>query len=181
MRAGCERIAAGAWRQLAAAWPGLAVVRLGGCSTCSEAALKALPHILPCISHADSNSTAGKEGGGGRADAADVATDGPSSWEDVASSDSDSEPDQAASAAAAPSGRLKQLRALMWADVPDAALALVAQRCPRVLVNPPVRRADVASGRLPAELDAAVPLDEPLMALVGPAALQVGACVGCWR
>lgn len=75
------------------------------------------------------------------------------------------------SAASSSSGRLKHLQALIWPDVPTAAIDLVQQRCPRVLINPPLKP-DKLTGELPPrEWYAEEPLDEPLM--------QVGR--GSWR
>jgi hypothetical protein len=75
--------------------------------------------------------------------------------------------------AAAGDCRLKELRVLVWPDVPAEALELVQRRCPRVAVNPSLQR-DVVSGQLPPPaLDPAVALDAAAMDVVGPQALQV--------
>jgi hypothetical protein len=71
---------------------------------------------------------------------------------------------------------LKELRVLVWPDVPPEAVQLVQQRCPRVAINPALLP-DAVSGQLPPpEVDPRVPLDAPAMALVGQQALQVRAC-----
>jgi hypothetical protein len=67
-------------------------------------------------------------------------------------------------------GRLKQLQALIWPDVPSAAVELVQQRCPRVLVNPPMRPDKLTGEMPPREWDPQQALDEPYM--------QVRICVG---
>lgn len=216
---GCGRISAGGWRQLAQAWPNLRVIRLGGSAECSEAALKALPHILPGVqppphraaaaapapAAAPSGTRAAAAAAGavpasGAEAAAGVVAD---SWEDAFASDS--EDDQGAAAvqtgpaqgsihsrspgcsssssegevldarqcsgtpasggsttsSSVGGGRLKQLQALIWPDVPSAAVELVQQRCPRVLVNPQLRP-DKLTGELPPrEWDPLQPLDGP--------------------
>ncbi|KAF8065639.1 hypothetical protein HT031_003240 [Scenedesmus sp. PABB004] len=154
---GFERLLAGGWRRLAAAWPGLEVLRLGGSEVASREALRALPHILPGLPTAPRASAA-----------AGAAAPAPASWEAAFASDSDD--DDATSGGG--DCRLQRLRALVWPDVSAEAAALVRSRCPKVAINPPMRR-DAAGALPPAELDARVALDEPAMQLVfAPAALQ---------
>jgi len=189
MPAGCERISAGGWRQLAQLLPQLQVVRLGGTSVCSEEALKALPHILPGVPPPPHKAAAAASSNAPAAPAAD-------SWEDAfASSDSEAEQDDLSAVPAAAtgnrrrsssgssneqhpggssnssSGRLRHLQALIWPDVPSAAVELVQQRCPRVLINPALEP-DKFTGELPPREWHPEALDEPFMALVTPAALE---------
>lgn len=70
------------------------------------------------------------------------------------------------------SGRLKHLQALIWPDVPSAAVELVQQRCPRVLINPELKPHKLTGELPPRAWDAAVPLDEPCMQMVTAAALE---------
>lgn len=71
------------------------------------------------------------------------------------------------------SSRLQLLRVLVWPDVPDEAVQLVQQQCPRILINPAMVP-DPATGHLPpAQVDPGVPLDAPWMQLAGPHALRV--------
>jgi hypothetical protein len=72
------------------------------------------------------------------------------------------------------SSRLKHLRVLVWPDVPAAAVELVQQRCPRVLINPTMKCNPVTGRFPPIELDGSRALDEPYLQLVGPEALLVG-------
>jgi hypothetical protein len=221
--AGFEQLSAGGWKQLARAWPRLAIVRLGGSAAASSEALKALPHILPGIRQyqpaaAAAGGTAAAAAaavGGVTAAAGSTSADavallaaavaaaedeqGLGSWEDAFASDSEQDDEHFNSAdavlqrsatpsqqedssskhvqqqaTAAADCRLKELRVLVWPDVPPEAVQLVQQRCPRVAVNPSLLP-DAASGQLPPpEVDPRVPLDAAAMALVGPQALQVG-------
>ncbi|WIA11231.1 hypothetical protein OEZ85_011358 [Tetradesmus obliquus] len=211
---GFDQLSAGGWRQLARAWPRLAILRLGGSAAASREALRALPHILPGIlppgvagaapaGDAADASASTAAGGAAAAAAAAAGVDCLGSWEDAYASDNEQDEEdattaahqtdaqqagdfsqsstctpqqqhQAAAAAAAAAGdcRLKELRVLVWPDVPAEALDLVQRRCPRVAVNPSLLP-DAASGVLPPpEVDPRVPLDGPAMGLVGPAALQ---------
>lgn len=199
---GCGRISAGGWRQLAQVCPHLEVVRLGGSAECSEAALKALPHILPGVPppphKAAAAAAAQPPAGSGRASVPSAPTEAAAadSWEDAFASDSDSDEgaqtsqhnaaaadssscrpqpegqSEAGSIAAGSGGRLKHLHALIWPDVPSAAVELVQQRCPRVLVNP-VLQPDRLTGEMPSrEWDPVQPLDEPCMQMVLPEALH---------
>jgi hypothetical protein len=208
--AGCGRISAGGWRQLANAWPHLRVIRLGGSAECSEASLKALPHILPGVqppSHrAAAAASLAAAAGPVEAAAGGVAD----SWEDAFASDNDDDQVGTAAVLHVPSqgsmhsriplgcstgnssssdgevpdakqgsvppanggssggsvvgcGRLKQLQALIWPDVPSAAVELVQQRCPRVLINPPMRPDKLTGEMPPREWDPQQALDEPYM------------------
>jgi hypothetical protein len=171
-------LSAGDWRNLAAAWPRLAYVRLGGGQGCSEEAFKALHLILPGISQP-------------AAAAAPAVAD---SWEDAASSDDGEQQQQQqqqqqdapgrgsssgstdGSASSSSSSQLRQLQALIWPDAPPEAVELVQRRCPRVLINPPPLKADPLTGQLPPrQLNPAVALDEPCMALVDVAGALQGA------
>jgi hypothetical protein len=172
--------------------PQLEVLRLGGSAECSEAALKALPHILPGVPPSPHKAAAAKPSAG--SNGASVSSAPPEaaaadSWEDAFASDSDSDEgtqtvqhnaaaagadssscrpqlegqSEAGSIAAGSGGRLKHLHALIWPDVPSAAVELVQQRCPRVLVNP-VLQPDRLTGEMPPrEWDPVHPLDEPCM------------------
>eukprot|EP00882_Tetradesmus_deserticola_P013664 GHRQ01014511.1.p1 GENE.GHRQ01014511.1~~GHRQ01014511.1.p1 ORF type:complete len:318 (+),score=180.58 GHRQ01014511.1:325-1278(+) len=246
---GFEQLSAGGWRQLAAAWPRLAILRLGGSAAASSEALKALHHILPGIlpqqpAAAAAAAAAGKAAGHSAVGSAPAvgtslgstaaATDWPTtitaavgagvvaaaeddaglgSWEEAFASDPDQEDEDCnntgaasqhcitayqqedsccASSArssrhvqqhqqppAAVDCRLKELRVLVWPDVPPEALQLVQQRCPRVAVNPSLLP-DAVSGLLPPpEVDPGLALDAAAMALVGPQALQDMREEGC--
>ncbi len=70
-------------------------------------------------------------------------------------------------AAAQEPGRLYFLQAIVWPDVPAAALELIAAQCPKVLVNPKRRRDPRTGASPPPELDPETPLDAPLLQLVG--------------
>jgi hypothetical protein len=185
---GFECLNASGWRALARAWPRLSVLRLGGSAACSAAALQALPAMLPAVPQASS------------AAAVSTQMDTAATWEDVAAellSDSDGNNSsdgnssgrgvrrrsvsdmrgltgrRSSSSSSNGCSRLRELRALVWRDAPREAAELIAARCPRVLLNPPMAP-DRNTGRAPPqELDGSTPLDEPTMALVAPSALQV--------
>lgn len=183
--------------------PHLEVVRLGGSAECSEAALKALPHILPGVPPPPHKAAAAAKlptgSGGPSAPSTPQEAAAADSWEDAFASDSDSDEgpqtaqhnaaaaadssscrpqpewySAAGSMAAGSGGRLKHLHALIWPDVPSAAVELVQQRCPRVLVNPVLQPDRLTGEAPPREWDPAKPLDEPRM--------QVGVSVeaGLW-
>jgi hypothetical protein len=97
------------------------------------------------------------------------------SQQEASSSSSRHTPQQQAHAAPGDC-RLRELRVLVWPDVPPEAVQLVQQRCPRVAVNPSLLPDAVSGQPPPPEVDPCVPLDAAAMALVGPQALQVGAC-----
>lgn len=237
MAAGCERISAGGLKQLAQAFPHLEVLRLGGSAACSEAALKALPHILPGLppaqhySHSNNKAAAAVAGVSNSAPAAVVSNSAAApaaaavvadSWEDAFASSSDDEEEeggqgddaandqqqagsndagsgsssggsgeqdsagqpalQAVSVAAnsssssssgfSTSSRLKHLQALIWPDVPSAAVELVQLRCPRVLINPQLKPDKLTGAPPPREWDASIALDELFMQSVTAAALD---------
>jgi hypothetical protein len=210
--AGCGRISSGGWRQLAQACPHLEVIRLGGSAKCSEAALKALSHILPGITPPHKAAAGAAAAAGKQQPAPPEAPSAPAaaaaavadSWEDAFASDTEDDhatiqpqqqdvsqhagPDNisrrssssscggmqadgpaasSSSAAGGSSGRLKHLQALIWPDVPTAANDLVQQRCPRVLINPPLKP-DKLTGELPPrEWYPESSLDEPFMQVSG--------------
>jgi hypothetical protein len=222
--AGCGRISSGGWRQLAQACPHLEVIRLGGSAECSEAAVKALSHILPGIppphkaagaaAAAVKQQPAPPEASSASAPAAAGAAVA-DSWEDAFANDSEDDravmqPQQQAvsqhaspdsisrrssssscggtqadglaaasrSAAGGSSDRLKHLQALIWPDVPTAAIDLVQQRCPRVLINPPLKP-DKLTGELPPREWYHEALDEPLMQVGGEDGHD-DICGACW-
>jgi hypothetical protein len=87
---GLEQLSACGWRRLAAAWPHLTILRLGGSAAASAAALKALPHILPGLPQPAAAAAAAQGSGepGRYVDAA-AAVDCSCSWEEAFDSEAD--------------------------------------------------------------------------------------------
>eukprot|EP00775_Hariotina_reticulata_P011201 gene11201-11351_t len=176
---GCERLAAGGWRQLASAWPHLTVIRLGGSGLQLGGDEGGAADWEEAFA-SDDEGAADKVASPAVGSAARAAGRQLSPGSSGSSSSEPFNPGVTSAAARQAAGvssskpqsiRLKQLRVLVWPDVPAAAVELVQQRCPRVLINP-VMRCDPVTGRLPPrELDGSRPLDEPFMELVGHEAL----------